>query len=677
MDDETPPPYNYHRHRSSRHPKTERTSSSSRRKKDKASGRHVEHHHSHGSTKSDHRKRERSSKKSSTRQDRTTRRRTSFVITRPRTPPVDILSSSDEDDSYRPDREELRAALKRDVPVSKVDTSSLKRKLKGVQKCVTEFIACKVDDDQEEAEINASIEIMDLLETLADQKILAGLSYVTSNEKEETLEQSNDVEVFPATPTALEEQELRLAALKSAILKKHEARKKRRVIEARPYSPTDTDILLDDPEPIVGDAKFGPDNMEISPPASPELPDKTLLCVDMDIASDCSQGPIYTVDDTPTPCFDLNDQWIPLPPDGNHNDISTFSIFQKHSPLLPPPPPPPVPVEDDGNYSASEDEDVEALRALLLSDQQAKKKRAATVDQMPAPKSSPANVEPDRMELDDSDADDLRALVLQSIAKKSETKQVNTIESLKKAVQRLNGCQQSIAAVPTPVIAEPIAIPKPVAAPPLITVTITQPIAEPLGSIAPPEPVQTIPVRAIRANKRKIISHLPAETETTTIVPEPTFIVNIPAAKKPRSALVTNPNPKQIRPVVIRFAPEGSSSSEESDDPDSRFGNVNSASLDRFFDPSSPASIAMDSPAYAPSSPNHVVEMGDSNSATITDGPIPPSPSVFEQKLDEYLRNVRSKNATAPSAAPKTPITAPVKSKHPATPLVSRWQLAH
>lgn len=692
MDEDSSPPsltyVHHHRHRSSRHAKAERLPTTScRRKRNKISRHDVDHHYEQGSrsTKQEQRRKDRASRQTATTRTPKVAKSRGHVhaFTRPRTPPVAISSSSEEDTAaYRPDRRELRAALKRDTatPKSKV-TSSLKRKLLGVQKSVAKFIASKAEEEEEESDLSASIEIMELLETLSDQNIIQDM---TGKESKSVSLHTTEPLVDSAMPTVLEEQELRLAVLKSAILKKHENRKKRRVIEARPYSPTDTDILLDDSEQLFVDTKSALESMEISPPMSPDQPDKILLSVDMDIASDASKSPIYAQETNPLQCFNVNNQWIPMPPDAiqDSSDISAFSIFQSHTTLLDPPPPPAPPMPPSEFHATHmEDEEEEALRALLLSSQQSKKKR---ID-------APVDTNPVHMELVDSDADDLRALVLESLRKKTEPRKSPTMISLKKAVARLNRIPKP-AAHPEPTKESYIV--------PLKSILVersqlpTQPIRT-LITIHPTASKPIVPVVAKPVAKRKQIDHpavvtLPQST-SKSIASADQSTVAIPPAKQPRrSALVTNQVFKPIRPVIIRFTPGGSSSSDDSDDPDPAGDDSNdllapaSNSLDRFFDPSSPASLAMDSPAYAPSSPCHALEMGNSNPATgdNTDATttLPTSSSAFEQKLDEYLRNVRSKNALPAKLstdAPKTPTIIDPKLRQRATPLVNTFWSVH
>lgn len=113
---------------------------------------------------------------------------------------------------------------------------------------------------------------------------------------------------------SLEEQELRLIALKSAVLKKHEARKKRRLaMDERPYSPTDNiltpeRVSISDTEqvPIVDVIDLEGQNMEISPATSPSAmqicpTNKALECetMDMDLAhSDDSRSPVFFYEKT-------------------------------------------------------------------------------------------------------------------------------------------------------------------------------------------------------------------------------------------------------------------------------------------------------------------------------------------------------------------------------------------
>lgn len=105
---------------------------------------------------------------------------------------------------------------------------------------------------------------------------------------------------------SLEEQELRLIALKSAVLKKHEARKRKQqtiqlatqLIEhvGRPYSPTDSVVFVPDENCEKSNDCIDSDNnnMDISPISSPDR--NSCQPMDMDLASsnENSNSPIFS-----------------------------------------------------------------------------------------------------------------------------------------------------------------------------------------------------------------------------------------------------------------------------------------------------------------------------------------------------------------------------------------------
>lgn len=96
---------------------------------------------------------------------------------------------------------------------------------------------------------------------------------------------------------SLEEQELRLMALKSAVLKKHEARKKRQAATqqqtARPYSPTDSVIADESGERSIDCNDSDNNNMDISPISSPG--GNHCQPMDMELASsnESSKSPVF------------------------------------------------------------------------------------------------------------------------------------------------------------------------------------------------------------------------------------------------------------------------------------------------------------------------------------------------------------------------------------------------
>lgn len=181
-----------------------------------------------------------------------------------------VSSDSSSDDEFELDRDKLQAALKRNT--SSIRSSTLKRKLIGVSKTVEDFIKAKEDVGDED--ISTSIEIMHLLNKINVEEIAPKI-------KASVLEEENE--------SCLNEQELRIIALRSAILKKAEVRKKRKkIIETQPYSPTD-DVVIENviASKVCANAKSKDefDNMEISPAVSPSN-QESLQPIDMELESD-------------------------------------------------------------------------------------------------------------------------------------------------------------------------------------------------------------------------------------------------------------------------------------------------------------------------------------------------------------------------------------------------------
>lgn len=218
---------------------------------------------------------------------------------------IDHGLSSDGEEELLLDREKLRAALRRETPTAaRSTTSSLRNKLKAVKKTVVDAIDNKLAADDDDEELKANKEIHELLESIGN----------TSDPNDKYSDKETDIE---EEQISLEEQELRLIALKSAIVKKHEARKKRKVIESRPYSPTDIDITMEQFESKLLKQQLSaneqPEICAISPPAdSPVSLDRSLLPVDMDIVcSETSQSPIF-FNETAQPHLPGNGRWIPI-----------------------------------------------------------------------------------------------------------------------------------------------------------------------------------------------------------------------------------------------------------------------------------------------------------------------------------------------------------------------------
>uniref|UniRef100_A0A0K8WBE1 Uncharacterized protein n=1 Tax=Bactrocera latifrons TaxID=174628 RepID=A0A0K8WBE1_BACLA len=157
------------------------------------------------------------------------------------------IESTDENDgniTLPLSREELRLALGRGTTERKNNLCSLKERLQP-----NKFIT---------------------LDNMSKVQILEE-SATNSNDAENVVEINSDNSI------SIEEQELRLIALRSAIMRKHATRKKRNAEIA--YSPTDFDELLVEPVSSV-DTDIGEleGDMEISPASSPRLVLSPIQC---------------------------------------------------------------------------------------------------------------------------------------------------------------------------------------------------------------------------------------------------------------------------------------------------------------------------------------------------------------------------------------------------------------
>ncbi|XP_055390396.1 uncharacterized protein LOC129619258 isoform X2 [Condylostylus longicornis] len=205
-------------------------------------------------------------------------------------------SDSGKSDTYELDREELRKAIKRN------SETMHKGNFQNIVGNIKDQII--VDDDVIEVENDNEVEI------------------INSKSKDENAERNNTVASDDSD--SLEEQTLRLIALKSAIVKKHLDRKKRREIdEKKPYSPSDFDYWCSginiENSPKDFDELECFDSNNISPPESPiNISDEdNVKSVDIDL--------INIDTDSEEPKF-LNSPKM---------DLSSIDLLKK---LAPPPP---------------------------------------------------------------------------------------------------------------------------------------------------------------------------------------------------------------------------------------------------------------------------------------------------------------------------------------------------
>lgn len=233
-----------------------------------------------------------------------------------------------------------------------------------MSKTVEDFIKAK--EDVEDEDISTSIEIMHLLNKI-------NIDGITPNSKASIEEEE--------TESCLNEQELRIIALKSAILKKAEARKKRKMIETQPYSPTDdvdVDNVIASKVSVIAKPKDDLDNMEISPAVSPTNHDGSLQLIDMELESDdeSQKDPIVNSQHEVVPFLPLsepvditnvvsNDLILPVPDEMSLGSANVPEEFDQ------------INVSSDCSYvrKQQEEEEEQALRASLLANLKASKKK--------------------------------------------------------------------------------------------------------------------------------------------------------------------------------------------------------------------------------------------------------------------------------------------------------------
>uniref|UniRef100_A0A1B0CRL6 C3H1-type domain-containing protein n=1 Tax=Lutzomyia longipalpis TaxID=7200 RepID=A0A1B0CRL6_LUTLO len=222
------------------------------------------------------------------------------------------------------DREQLDRALNRSV-----DSSN------DVIEIPVEIPVITIDDDDNDE----------------DEDVLK-LRLEALQSKQEIKDVLPEVIATQTTPVEPDEQELRLIALKSAVVNKHEARKKRRAQEC-PYSPTDDLECLPVESPAV--VKVDDCSMDISPLESPVIIlDNSCVEVDMEISSDTQEIPPQKIQ---PPAGNAIPEFI-VPDVGESEDEMTLRNLLL-SEMKKPPEDPESPA--DGNLEE------DCLRSLLLS----------------------------------------------------------------------------------------------------------------------------------------------------------------------------------------------------------------------------------------------------------------------------------------------------------------------
>ncbi|XP_036333931.1 uncharacterized protein LOC118744754 [Rhagoletis pomonella] len=215
------------------------------------------------------------------------------------------IESADENDGNLTlplSREELRLALGRGVAERKNNICSLKERL--------------------QPDKYAEVIIEEKVQTLEE-------STPYSNDADNVVELNSDDSM------SIEEQELRLIALRSAIMKKHATRKKRNAEIA--YSPTDFDDLLAEPvSPVASDIEELEGDMEISPASSPNLILSPIHCDDEQNSNISLETIEHQVDNKPVDmdiaCSDSERE------ESTSNVVDADGIYSQHTHDIPLPP---------------------------------------------------------------------------------------------------------------------------------------------------------------------------------------------------------------------------------------------------------------------------------------------------------------------------------------------------
>ncbi|XP_017054247.1 uncharacterized protein LOC108096845 [Drosophila ficusphila] len=583
---------------------------------------------------------------------------------------------------------------------------------------------------------------------------------------------------------------LRLIALKSAMLRKHQARKKRDA--ERAYSPTD---MINRVHPAISNDDDIDDLMEISPATSPER-----------VQSPPRYSTDYAVDTKPVDMdlaeTDSDDQqkdaWNPwlgnwnsmnnaggswrcfmpnnLPPvsmpividEDDEEDMKTDdrlrgengAYFDDDDEIPPPPPPFHIPqmhlededardamhlVDQHSNQSSftemqsvsmensqthmksndqyqaeSSDDEAGALRAILLSNLRTIKPPpppprspppsnepasvfasiatsvsasvpAPVPAPLPAPSSGPvAQIkEESNQDNDSDDPEELRLLLLSSIASKKRASKPNSKsalnpEILKNAVRRFQSSSVPVKGeeesqdqqtsqeesteletekeLPNEKVEEPILLETPSI--PVQTVKSPQPVAKPTIQAKNPSSPSTKIIKIVKPNKvinkkttakRKIPidehsgSGLSNKRPTTLMIKEPSAPLHGPTVTSSSTRLITTVDPASIKvnKLIISLAEESAASDDELE-------LSSSFAYASYTDIASPLSLAMGSGSGSTTRSNTPIsEIAESAPSANNNLRRTVISEYFEKKIDDFLKQARSKAPA--SASPEAP----------------------
>lgn len=640
---------------------------------------------------------------------------------------VNVIDSSDSERDFPLDRARLQAACSiqdtRKRKTDKENWDALKRKLKlsmqmrkksqevlVASKEIVEIVADEpmlVEEDEVDDEDEEDEEVLQLrlqaLKTKAELKETDVISLL----EEQPVEEAEP----PAPEKAVEEQELRMIALQSAFTKKHQIRLKKRQ-EERPYSPSDeirllspvadllpgaaevvevdedVQIIVTKPETVeIADSSDDEENrMEISPTESPTVPDVQPVDMELATASGESQSPappteevisqeqeqvVLQLDSPVSPVVEEPGDLQSKFPEEDDEETLRNQLLLNLSGSLPTVAARPLTPDSMG------EEEADALRELILSRMNNKK-----VNKQREP--TPADISNENDSQNIPPSDEASTIASNQPTSKAPTtiqsrgptnpnlitligKQKIARKKKKKSAGKV--ARQAAAAAAAAAAVGPIAIAAPPPSRSLVKAPI--PLVPPPPGVPPLIQAPTVTTTKVLVNPNKLINR--------------NTVNNAPKEQtQQRSAMVDNYVQKPVPKLVIQLGQSDSDS-----DPDYYSAPQSEPEVEvlretflRDLDNASPSRITLESPSYSP-----VPDEQPPASLQKSNDP------AFAQRLDQFLRNVRSKTdqnqnvtevpsagsgsnglaASPRSMTPRKPITAPTAvAASPITPSVSK-----
>lgn len=378
-------------------------------------------------------------------------------------------STSDDDCVETTNREELKVALNIKEISKEFTKSTLSHKLKAIRNKSLQNMKRRTGKKKSRTKMrerNTSNVSYDSLET-TKENIIAAIANENIAIDSDGIEGEDDADNCDEA-ISLEEQELRLIALKSAVLKKHEARKKRQLaLSVRPYSPTDSLLtpLADDTADqnnSIDIVESDNNNMDISPASSPNS--NRCQPMDMELASsnDDSKSPVFFYGKSAFQPSEHYMNWMCMPPNALPNnpmclEIETIpfhgTIPLKQNQIIPnkfvETPDRDFNLESQKNTSSENIEENE-LRAQLIANLKTTRNAEQSITEIKLNSNKSIiekNAEEEINNLDESlEADCLRSLLLSSIKQKKtasvkrHSATIKSIETMPKVAKTANSC---------------------------------------------------------------------------------------------------------------------------------------------------------------------------------------------------------------------------------------------